>query len=478
MARRVSFVYVASSVLGHLLQLGQSDSTDFWAWHVIDSDYTGPANKDLGNGEMVVLFISVFGFGQYPGYSDYNSEEHVDDTVLEYVKVEVNSWGQYLSCCPPGSKTNTAEYYRCNSWTTEAHDNCHTLNLPWNDGQITDVGAQVPKGALPIGGNTQWMYSFPSEGEGTTWTQGTARRIKTSTLAWYWVDQAGGCTDCQGKDIEDPCYGNCINNALQTTDLLALTNDALGDFDGFPNQGITGDDLQAIMFDGTSKCLEVSAGNSAYGTAIDLWDCNGLVNQAWSWASDDTQIKLGGHNEPGMCIDLPDANPYNGNLLQLWGCNGGDGQQWDWDSGVIRYHADPNYCIDLPAGDTGNGNRLWLWECNDQDSQNWYIYKGANSDSGNHMPMGNRSQKVSKKPRGGTSWMHNIKKLLTSDVAHHMGSNLTMSADWVPWHEKKHVKDWYAAQLPGPGLPRPLVPKGWKGYNSTRSHLPKVTVLV
>jgi len=468
MAHCGSFACVAFSVLGHLLQLGQAQpqagSTTFKAWHIIDASYTGPANKDLGNAEMVTLFISMLCFGQAPGFSDYNSEEHVDGTVLEVVDVTVNSWGQYLSCCPPYSKTNAGDYYRCNSWTTEAHDNCHSLNLPWNDGQITDVGAQVPAGALPIGGNKQWMYSFPAEGEGTAWTQGTARRIRLDGpqgLAWYWVDQAGGCTDCQGKDIEDPCYGNCINYALQTTDLLKLTNDALGDITNFPNEGIAGDDLQAIMFYGTYKCLELSGGNSAYGTAIDLWDCNSLVNQAWSWADGDNQIKLGGHNEPGMCIDLPGGQAYNGNLLWLWACNDGDSQKWDWDTNAIRYHADPNYCIDLPGGDTGNGNQLWLWECNGQDSQKWFIYKGAHSDSGNHMPMSNRSQNVTKKPRGGTSWMHKIKKLLTS----HVGSNLTMPADWVPWYEKKDVKDWYAAQLPAPGLPRPLVPKGWNGYN-------------
>merc|ERR1711924_70668 len=31
---------------------------------------------------------------------------------------------------------------------------------------------------------------------------------------------------------------------------------------------------------------------------------------------------------------------------------------------------------------------------------------------------------------------------------------------------RKRMKDWYAAQLPVAGLPRPLVPKGWNGYNS------------
>jgi len=65
--------------------------------------------------------------------------------------------------------------------------------------------------------------------------------------------------------------------------------------------------------------------------------------------------------------------------------------------------------------------------------------------------------------------MHKVKEWLGA-----MESNFTMPSDFVPWYERKGIKDWYAAQLPGPGLPRHLVPKGWNGYNSTRSHRPKV----
>jgi hypothetical protein len=76
--------------------------------------------------------------------------------------------------------------------------------------------------------------------------------------------------------------------------------------------------------------------------------------------------------------------------------------------------------------------------------------------------------------------MHNMKKWLTSGAA----SNLTLPADYVPWYERKEVKDWYAAQRPAPGsgFPRPLVPKGWNGYDSNGNVrplvLPNVTVLV
>jgi len=312
--------------------------------------------------------------------------------------------------------------------------------------------------------------------------QGLARRVKMSHLGWYWVQQAGGCNSCQGDDLEDPCYGDCISSNLDAVTLIKLSNDALANFQDFPNYGIPNSDVQGLLFGGdNSKCIDLSSGNSAYGTQIDLWDCNGLVNQAWYWKYGEDMIELAGHNLPGMCIDVPGGQAYNGNKLWLWGCDGGDSQLWTYDNNArtINYKADPGYCIDLPGADTTNGNQLWLWECNGGSSQVWDIYQGANAQAvdtqvlknlGVHAPVSNTSRKVTHKPKGGASWMHTMKEWLGAG-----GSNITMPTDFVPWHERKHVKDWYAAQAPAPGsgLPRPLVPKGWNGYNST-SHMSKV----
>jgi len=459
------------------------DYQSFPVVHVLSKYFTGPANKDAGNPECVIGFIAYYCFGQQTKFSDYNTEEHVTNTVLEHIWIQkTTTWAQYLSCCPPHSKTNDGEYYRCNSWTTEDNDNCHTLNLPWNDGKIAAVGAMVPNCAKcpggkapPVGGNEQWMYSFPAEGEGTTWWQGLARRVEMSALAWYWVRQAGGCDsgwhDCRGKEIEDPCYGKCINKYLTTLDLIGHTHDVMEDITNYPNYGVPGDDVQGLAYGGDDsklKCIDLSSGNSAYGTPIDLWDCNGLVNQAWYWKYGEDMIELAGHNLPGMCIDVPGGQAENGAKLWLWGCNGGDSQLWtyDNDANTIHYKADENYCIDLPAGDTTNGNQLWLWECNGEDSQVWNILQGGNAkdDLRVHRPVSNTSRNVTHKPKGGRSWMHEMKGWLGS-----AGSNITMPSDFVPWYERKGIRDWYAAQAPAPGsgLPRPLVPKGWNGYNRT-----------
>jgi hypothetical protein len=440
----------------------------FWTMHILDAHYTGPANKDTGNQECVVGFVAFYCFGQQPTFSKVNSEMHVADTVLEQVQVTplhglTSNKGDYLSCCPPGCPTNPGNYYRCNKWTTEANDNCHTPNLPFNDGQLTKPGAQVPDGSTPVSGVQQLMYSWPSEGEGTMWKQGLTRRIKMSTLAGKWIQEAGGCNACQGKSIEDPCFGGCIKGALDVPKLLKITDDAYADLKNFPNYGIpdnTGN-MQGIVLSGQNKCLDLSGGDSSYGTGIDLWDCNGMVNQAWYWS--DYKIQLGGHNLPGMCIDLPGGNAKNGNKLWIWGCNGQDSQNWVYDqtTQTIRYAKNQHFCIDIPGGTIQNGNQLWLWSCvPNLATQKWSLYKKALTED-NH-GVGETNINTTRKSYGGVSWMHEMKKLMSA----HSG-NISMPPDHVPWYERKAVKEWYAAQMPTPGLPRPLVPANWTGYSTS-----------
>lgn len=296
-------------------------------------------------------------------------------------------------------------------------------------------------------------------------------------LAWAWIDEAGGCNSCQqqGKDVEDPCFGYCLQNSDYTS-LIHRTQNVLADFQNYPNYGIPG--TEGILFAAdASKCIDLSRGDSTYGTAIDIWDCNNMVNQAWYWAQGSYNIQLGGHEEPGMCIDLPGGYAENGNTLQIWGCNGGDSQKWYWDDGQIRYAADDNFCIDLPVANTQNGNQLWLWECSGGSSQQWSI-PGASSQRIGKQRVNNTLKKpkvnnTHTKPKVHRSWMHDMQKIMQT-----AGKNWTRPADFVPWYESKAVRDYLAAQMPGPGLPRPLVPDGWKGYNDTSHELVTSLVLV
>jgi len=188
-------------------------------------------------------------------------------------------------------------------------------------------------------------------------------------------------------------------------------------------------------------------------------------------------IQLAGHNLPGMCIDLIGGYVQNGQRLQLWGCNGLDSQKWSWDSSTssIRYAADRTYCIDVPGGNPQDGNQLWIWQCNGGSSQKWQMTSPSPSgmtSSRSFAPVSTERQANSSNPKGNQpkvhrSWMQEMKHFLaTTDW-----SNGTWPTDFVPWYERKEVKDFHASLVPGPGLPRPLVPAGWTGYNMSNESL-------
>ena len=112
------------------------------------------------------------------------------------------------------------------------------------------------------------------------------------------------------------------------------------------------------------KCADVAGANSASGTPIHLWECNGTGAQVWTVGTDGTVRALGKcmdafagrdrrrHEDPalglqrhgcaawiagndtlvnpvsGKCLDVPGANPASGTQLQLWTCHDTVAQEW------------------------------------------------------------------------------------------------------------------------------------------------------
>lgn len=414
-------------------------SNGFQLMHVLNEHFTGAANKNLGNDKCVVGFIAEYAFGARPQYSAVNSEMHIDSTVVELVWFNVNQWstgpGRYVSCCPPHSTTNPGNVYRCNTWAGDSYDNCHTKGLQFNDGTVKGVGYRSYQD------DTVHMYSFPAEGEGTAWTQGLTRRVKTTTIVQQWIQTAGGCSECSG-DWEQPCWGSCVKR-LPLQVLSQIADNVLSDSKAYPNQPIPGTNMLVFMGGNLASgkyCMDLAGGNSASGNpaSIDLWQCNGLVNQMWFLANDGSII-LGGSN--GVCLDLPGGQVGNGKNLWLWGCNGQSSQKWEivqdgqWSN--IKYRADSRYCLDVAGNHAWNGLKLWIWECNTgHPSQLWAAQSAV-------------------------SW---------NGHATGAGKNLSRnsSVNWtsLAWQEGR--EDSYAIQMQHM---YPLAPDGRHGYNITTQNM-------
>ncbi|MFE4669878.1 RICIN domain-containing protein [Streptomyces sp. NPDC056716] len=115
------------------------------------------------------------------------------------------------------------------------------------------------------------------------------------------------------------------------------------------------------------KCADVAAANSANGTPVQLYDCNGSTAQRWTVGSDGTIRAL------GKCLDATGGGTADGTQLQLWDCNGSGAQRWTVSGAQDIVNIQANKCMDVTGANSANGTRLQLWTCNGTAAQKWTV---------------------------------------------------------------------------------------------------------
>ncbi|MYS00563.1 ricin-type beta-trefoil lectin domain protein, partial [Streptomyces sp. SID4940] len=92
------------------------------------------------------------------------------------------------------------------------------------------------------------------------------------------------------------------------------------------------------------KCVDVAAGGTANGTAVQLYDCNGTAAQQWTVGGDGTIRAL------GKCLDVASGGTANGTQVQLWDCNGSAAQQWATPAARDIVNPQADKCLDVTGG--------------------------------------------------------------------------------------------------------------------------------
>ena len=74
------------------------------------------------------------------------------------------------------------------------------------------------------------------------------------------------------------------------------------------------------------RCLDADVSGPTHdGTKVQVWQCNGWLNQTWTWYTDGTIRSA----HDGRCLDEDIAGgTRNGSRAQMWDCNGWPNQQW------------------------------------------------------------------------------------------------------------------------------------------------------
>ncbi|RZU46023.1 ricin-type beta-trefoil lectin protein [Streptomyces sp. BK022] len=113
------------------------------------------------------------------------------------------------------------------------------------------------------------------------------------------------------------------------------------------------------------KCLDVAGADSANGTAVQLYDCNGTTAQQWTVGTDGTVRAL------GKCLDVTGSSTANGTRLQLWDCTGGANQKWTVSTARDLVGQQSGKCADVTGNTSANGTPVQIWSCTGAANQKW-----------------------------------------------------------------------------------------------------------
>ncbi|MEV5849402.1 family 16 glycosylhydrolase [Streptomyces sp. NPDC051985] len=130
----------------------------------------------------------------------------------------------------------------------------------------------------------------------------------------------------------------------------------------------TSDTAAGVAIKGLAgKCVDVAGANSANGTAVQLYDCNGTAAQQWTVGSDGTIRAL------GKCLDVTGGGTADGTTVQLYDCNGTAAQKWAVSSAHDIVNPQANKCLDVTGNNSANGTRLQIWTCTGGANQKWTV---------------------------------------------------------------------------------------------------------
>jgi glucosylceramidase len=115
------------------------------------------------------------------------------------------------------------------------------------------------------------------------------------------------------------------------------------------------------------KCVDVAGANTANGTPVQLYDCNGTTAQQWTVGTDGTLGAL------GKCMDVTAAGTANGTKVQLYDCNGTSAQKWQPRSDGSVANPNSGRCLDDTDWNTANGTQLQIWDCTGGANQKWTL---------------------------------------------------------------------------------------------------------
>ena len=165
-----------------------------------------------------------------------------------------------------------------------------------------------------------------------------------------------------GNGNKKSAYNSVLNVLNSVTPNPTGTSTSTSTSSPTPTQ--TSGGAQRIVGAQSGRCIDVPNGSRNNGTRVQLYDCNGQSQQAWTYTSS-RQLTVFGN----LCLDA--AGSGNGSAIQIYSCNGQTNQQWNVNSNGTITGVQSGRCLDVWS--TANGAQVQLWDCSGQANQRFSL---------------------------------------------------------------------------------------------------------
>jgi len=113
-------------------------------------------------------------------------------------------------------------------------------------------------------------------------------------------------------------------------------------------------------------CADVRQSNTANGTPVQAYACNGTSAQQWTVAAGNTLQAF------GKCMDIKWSGTADGTTVDLYACNGTGAQVFVPQSDGALENPESGKCL-ADNNDGASGTQLVIWDCSGSANQQWTL---------------------------------------------------------------------------------------------------------
>jgi glucosylceramidase len=365
--------FTATDLLPALHQAGITSTKDLaldWNW----SNYGSYAQQEVD--DATVRNDSLFGGVAWHGYDEGSAGEqttvHNQYPNIGQFDTE-HSGGTWISNQQNEDMNNIIDYTRnwgqsVVKWSLAVDQNMG----PHNGGCGTCTGLITVHNGDSLSGQVDYTVEYYDMGQLTKFVKPGAYRIDSTAsstvpnVAWINPDGSKALVAYNGSGSTQQLVVNWGNESFSYS--LPSATSATFTWSGTQGSGNGGGGGTGPgpVTGYQGLCLDVRSANSADGTPVQVYTCNGTSAQSWTLTSGNQLQAL------GKCLDVSGGGTANGTLVQLYTCNGTGAQVWQHQSNGEYVNPQSGKCLD-DTGWGGSGTQVQIWSCVGGANQQWSL---------------------------------------------------------------------------------------------------------